>query len=274
MVVAPMFQVAADDSGKCPAAGAPAAQPGDLVWTCQSWIEGAAAENAGLGSNDAIDALVAELVRQQPGIRTITIAGFSAGAQMVQHYIGFAAVQPRGGPAIRYVVADPGSWLYFDAVRPHAMRNGAPATMASCSDLKGQLGECTFVFDDSTVAQENAACPGMNSWKYGLEALPASLGRNATAARAVYVAAEIHYIQAELDSRAGRGTAYHVLDKSCAANAQGLFRLQRGMAYADYDNARLAPGKQRRVTVVPNCAHDASCVIPHDAVREALLGPP
>lgn len=244
LVVAPLFQVAADKAGKCSTDGVPAPQDGDLLWTCGSWLEGGRASNgSGISSFAAMDAVVAELVRRWPSLRTVTIAGFSAGAQMVQHYIGFAADAPTASVALRYVVSDPGTWLYFDAFRPQqASVDGGP-------------------------------CPTVNRWKYGTEGLPAHLGRSAAEARQRYAAADIHYLQGELDTGEGKGTAYRVLDKSCAAAAQGPYRLQRGLAYAQYDRTMLAPDKRREVTVVPGCAHDVACVFPSEAARAALLSP-
>ncbi|MDQ0080195.1 hypothetical protein J2W35_000523 [Variovorax boronicumulans] len=242
LVVAPVFQVAADKAGKCSTPGVPAAQPGDLLWTCGSWLEGGRAGEGGrITSFAAMDALVTELTQRWPSLRTVTIAGFSAGAQMVQHYIGFA--QNGGAVAVRYVVADPGTWLYFDPFRPQPT-------------------------PDAT------ACPAMNRWKYGTDDLPAHLGRSAAQARRQYAEADISYLEGELDSNDARGTAYRVLDKSCAAAAQGPFRLQRGLAYAQYDRTLLAPAKRREVVVVPGCAHDVACVFPSEAARAALIGPP
>lgn len=241
LVVAPLFQVDAGRAARCSSPGTPAAQPGDLLWTCGSWLRGEGAHNGGrLGAFAAMDALVVELARQWPSLQRITVAGFSAGGQFVQHYIGFAADPPTPAVALRYVVADPGTWLYFDPL--------------------------------PVSAAEAAACPSLNRWKYGTEDLPPGLGRTAAEARAHYAAADIHYLQGELDSGRGKGTAYGVLDKSCAAQAQGPYRLQRGLAYADYDRRLLAPGKQRQVTVVPGCAHDVACVFPSPAARAALLG--
>ena len=241
LVVAPLFQVGADRAGQCSTDGVPAAQDGDLLWTCGSWLEGARAGNGSrLTSFAAMDAMVAELARQWPSLRSVTIAGFSAGGQFVQHYIGFAAQPPANTITVRYVVADPGTWLYFDPV------------LAQSADA--------------------SACPALNRWKYGTDDLPASLGRSAAEARQRYAAADIHYLEGALDSSDGKGTAYRVLDKSCAASAQGPFRLQRGLAYAQYDRSVLAPDKHREVTVVPGCAHDVACVFPSEAARAALLG--
>jgi hypothetical protein len=242
LVVAPVFQVAAADAAKCQAIGVPAAQDGDLLWTCASWIAGGAARNAaGLTSFAALDALVAELQQQWPSLQTITIAGFSAGAQMVQHAIGFAAVPPaRPTPlALRYVVASPGSWLYFDPVWP---------------------------------ATTVAACPQVQRWKYGLEQLPTGLGRSADQARAHSAQAHIHYLAGALDSSDAPGAFSKILDKSCAAMAQGPYRLQRGLAYAAYDRSLLAPDQQRSITTVPGCAHNVACVFAAPEAQAALLG--
>ena len=80
LVVAPLFQVDAGRAARCSSPGVPAAQPGDLLWTCGSWLQGARARNGSRPTSfAALDALVAELARQWPSLRTITVAGFSAG---------------------------------------------------------------------------------------------------------------------------------------------------------------------------------------------------
>ena len=242
LIVAPLFQVNASGSAKCRTGGVPAAEPGDLVWSCSSWIDGGTSANgARLSSFKTLDALVIEVSLQWPQLHSVTIAGFSAGAQMVQHSIGFAAAPPTG-IALRYVISDPGTWLYFDAFRPQPV--------------------------------DAAACPSINRWKYGTDALPAHLGRSAAQARAQYTAAEIHYLEGALDSGDAKGAYYKILDKSCGANAQGTYRLERGQAYAEYDRTLLAPVQQRELTVVPGCAHDVACVFPSPTARAALLGAP
>ena len=245
LVIAPLFQVAADRAERCSSAGVPPAQSGDLLWTCASWMEGGRAINGGSPSAfEVLDALVDHLSTRWPSLQTITVAGFSAGGQMVQRYIAFAKDRPAGAqhaPHLRYVVADPSSWLYFDPERPQPV--------------------------------DAASCPTVNQWKYGTDALPTWLGRNAQQARAHYAAADISYLQGALDNGPGKGKAYRVLDRTCAANAQGTDRLARGLAYAQYDRTLLAPDKARHVVVVPGCAHDVACVFPSEAARSALLGP-
>jgi predicted esterase len=263
VVIAPVFQVGADEAGRCSTAGVPLAQADDLRWTCASWIDGSEAADApGMTSFAAMDALVKEVLKQWPSAREVTIAGFSAGAQMVQHYIGFADPDISRSVAIRYVVADPGSWLYFDAVRPSNAMDGQTMDTQTCN-----RAACPFqrVTDDTT-------CPDINRWKYGTESLPDSLRRDAATARAQYANASVFYLEAAQDSGTGHGTYSRILDKSCAAMAQGTFRLQRGLAYAAYDRQWLARDRPRAVTVIPGCAHDVTCVFSALAARDALLG--
>lgn len=64
------------------------------------WIEGGL-DNAGkTGSFNAMDNLLADMKRRWPSLQTITVAGFSAGAQFVQHYVGFAHPPERGAAAL------------------------------------------------------------------------------------------------------------------------------------------------------------------------------
>lgn len=237
LVVAPLFQVDERHADRCVTAGEPAAEAGDLLWSCNSWIAGEPASNARqVTAFAALDALVAQLHQRFPSIKTVTLAGFSAGAQMVQHSIAFAQPAPKG-IRLRYVVADPGTWLYFDAWRPVSVND----------------------------------CPRVNQWKYGLDRLPSWLPQNVQQAREHYIAADIRYLEGALDSDDAKGTFYPILDKSCAAMAQGPYRLQRGQGYQTYEQQQLKPSRTRPLISVPGCAHDVSCVLPSPQGRAALL---
>ena len=268
LVIAPLFQVSASQAAHCQAPGTPPAQAGDALWTCGSWPAGQLSQgDPGISSIAALDALLAEIKRQWPDLQEATLAGFSAGAQLVQRSIGFAA-EPPAGLRVRYVVADPSSWLYFDPVRPQPLVQGQPVDWQACTvDTQGQT-PCTFAF---AAPVDASACGSYDDWKYGASALPAFLGRNAQQARQRYAAADIAYLEGALDSGTARGTAYRVLDKSCAAMLQGPYRLQRGLAYLAYEQAVLRPARPRTLAVVPGCAHDVACVLPHASARTALF---
>jgi hypothetical protein len=268
LVIAPVYQVANTDAKKCSTKGVPTAAAGDLLWTCESWLAGGASTGSNkLSSFTAMDALIVQLRKDFPNLRTMTVAGFSAGAQMVQHYIGFAADLAEPGVKLRYVVSDPGAWLYFDQQRAQAYRGGIKVSWAQCFGGAQGLGDCELKLEVPPVG-----CASMNAWKYGLEQLPKDLPRDGAQARAHYAAADISYLEGQLDSSQAKGTYYGILDKSCAANAQGPYRMQRGVIYAFYDRTLLAPDKQRKVTIVPNCAHDVACVFPGEQARAVLLG--
>ena len=267
LVLAPVFQVPDSQDKSCRTPGVPAARRNDLVWTCSAWPGGGVATNdPGITSFAALDALLKHLKQRWPSLQTITVAGFSAGAQFVQHYVGFAT--PPDGVALRFVVSDPGSWLYFDPQRPVPQQNGVATDWSNCDNPSTPSpGACSFVM--TTPA---AGCPGVNDWKYGMDKLPAALAARGAQARSQYARSEVHYLEGSLDSSNAPGTFYGILDKSCAASAQGPFRLQRGLAYAAYDRAMLSQNPQRTVTIVPGCAHDVACVFPNEAARSALFG--
>ena len=117
LIVAPIFQVPAAEAERCHFHGVPAAAPTDALWHCGGWSDGSPALNAPVTSFGATDALIEQIARAYPSLRVVTIAGFSAGGQFVQRYAAFSNVQS-ANLRLRYVVADPSRFLYFDPGRP------------------------------------------------------------------------------------------------------------------------------------------------------------
>ncbi|MEJ0041860.1 MAG: hypothetical protein WDM81_06465 [Rhizomicrobium sp.] len=168
IAVAPLFQVSA--AGRCEFPGNPAAQPGDALWTCESWLDGGTAEGGGPTSFRAMDMVVVDLVRHWPRLRTVTVAGFSAGAQFVQRYIGFA--RPAGGraPALcRFRSGDvalfrsaasaaDGRWLRLEALprlclRLHMADDGDGLRAGEPMEIRNRRGS-----GDSWVDRRRSAC--------------------------------------------------------------------------------------------------------------------
>ncbi|GAK26970.1 MULTISPECIES: hypothetical protein [Serratia] len=261
LLVVPLFPVSDAQSGHCHSPGVPQAQAGDALWSCSSWIEGGLDNRGKTSSFAALDRLVAELKVKWPRIRWVTVAGFSAGAQFVQHYVGFA--NPPPGIKLRYVISDPGSWLYFDRRRPQPVIKGRPVDWRDCGSTRG----CTFDW----VEVNSDACPNVNRWKYGIEQIPPFLAQKTESMRERYASADITYMAGEKDTGDAAGSFYKILDKSCAAQAQGPYRLQRAIAYAAYDRRFIAPHAKRDLAIVPDCAHDVSCVFPSHVGRQALF---
>jgi hypothetical protein len=149
------------------------------------------------------------------------------------------------GIALRYVVANPSSYVYFDAMRPVA---------------SGEFAE----FD-------RAMCPSFNRWKYGLEDLPGYAGDAASAA-----ALEARYAQRDVTVLLGGADCdpqHPALDRSCAALTQGEHRLGRGLAYARYMALRHPEGlAKHRTYVIDGVGHDAKGIFASAQGLAALFG--
>ena len=121
-----------------------------LRWSLEGWKAGEPAEGpAPLSSFDAFDAVLTRLADPHlfPALHDVVVAGHSAGAQVVQRYAvvgrGEAALTARN-ITVRYVVANPSSYLWFGEARPRP------------------------------------ACPGFDQWKYGLRGAPPYVANTGT----------------------------------------------------------------------------------------------
>ncbi|WP_392566634.1 hypothetical protein RHO15_03320 [Utexia brackfieldae] len=249
VIVAPLFQADAQAAKKCHRHGRPPSAD-ELQWTCGSWTQGGLAVNAAVSTYQALDALIMSLKIAYPTVNSVTVAGFSASAQMIQHYIGFSALPANLSLHLRYVIADPGSWLYFD---------DSHSRLPFIQSKLGKMGITAL-----------ATCPTVNDWKYGLNKMPTHLAAQVSRAKAQYRQADIHYLEGARDQGDWPRAHQAILDKSCAANAQGDSRLQRGIVYMAYARAMLK--MPSAFSVVPNCAHDVTCVFTSAEGQQALFG--
>ncbi|WP_206950976.1 alpha/beta hydrolase [Trinickia acidisoli] len=245
LLIVPQFLAAAD-------VAAHRLAPDALHWEWTGWMGGDAALGpAPLSSFDALDAIL-ELLAQRtrfPSLETVVVAGHSGGGQVVQRY----AVVTRGesqltgqGIALRYVIANPSSYVYFDEQRPTE--------------------------DGRFTPFDAAQCPGFNDWKYGLNRLPAYARRvaNDRCARdleAAYASRDVTVLLGGEDC----DPAHPALDKSCAAQTQGAHRLSRGLAYARYMHIR-HPSLRHRTLVVDGFGHDGKGIFCSPSGVAALFG--
>ncbi|ASW02367.1 hypothetical protein [Paraburkholderia aromaticivorans] len=247
LLIVPQFLATADVQ-------AHALPPSTLHWDWTGWMGGENAEGpAPISSFDVLDAILHTLAwrEQFASLAEVVIAGHSGGAQVVQRYAVVArseAPLTARGIALRYVVANPSSYVYFDAMRPVA---------------SGSFAE----FD-------RAACPSFNRWKYGLEDLPAYA---CDAGRAVSAAAlEARYAQRDVTVLLGGADCdpqHPALDRSCAAQTQGNHRLGRGLAYARYMTVRHPEGlATHRTFVIDGVGHDAKGIFASPEGLAALFG--
>jgi pimeloyl-ACP methyl ester carboxylesterase len=244
VVIAPQFLADTDLEGR-------PHQAGLLNWEIDRWQGGDdAVAPAPISSFEALDAILARLADAAlfPALKSVVIVGHSAGGQVVQRY----AILGRGeetlrqkGIHLRYVVANPSSYAYFDASRPSAGDSFAPFPAASC--------------------------PGFNRWKYGMEGLPRYAGAAAPSAlEQAYSGRDVVYLLGTDDT----DPHHRALDVSCMAEAEGPMRLARGKAYFAYLKSRHPSGLAHRLVFVPGVAHDGDRMLTSDCGMAVIFDRP
>ncbi|MBP0952154.1 alpha/beta hydrolase [Pseudomonas alliivorans] len=216
-----------------------------LRWRQNSWMEGATASDPKpISSFLVLDHILKRLSDSKlfPNLKEIVIAGHSGGAQVVQRYAMIGgkedALLTREGVKLRYVIANPSSYAYFDAERP-----------------------------ESVTAQ---ACPNFNDWKYGLNKMPFYSGKEKPAdIEKGYVKRDVTYLLGELDTDRN----HPALDKTCAAEAQGAYRLIRGQNYFSYLQKRHPEGLNQRLVVVPKVGHNGDGMFTSPEGQAVLFKP-
>ena len=215
-----------------------------LRWHANDWMAGAPALSpAPLSSYAAVDKILERLDdrKRLPNLREVVVAGHSGGAQVVQRYALTTQADKTlqaDGIKVRYVIANPSSYAYFNAQRPIP----------------------TF---------DAANCPGFNTWKYGLKELPAyAQGKKHRQLEQAYIERDITYLLGAKDTDPN----HPALDKSCEAEAQGAFRLERGKNYFEYLAQRHPQGLNQRLVEVPGVGHNGDQMFTSPEGQKALFG--
>ena len=223
-----------------------------LRWQRSQWSDGGDAEGPiPASSYELVDALLVALADRArlPDLSTVVLAGFSAGGQLAQRYAAVgrgADILASRGIALHYIVASPGSYLYFTEDRPLP---------------EGGIGR----FDTAT-------CSSFNNWKYGLSGLlpryvAPAVSEGAAALERRYVARDIIYLLGSADNDPN----HPVLDTSCAAEAQGPHRYARGLSYFAYLQARDGALLKQRLWQAPGAGHQYARVLGSPCGRAALF---
>jgi len=230
IVIAPQFLQALDaDAFHLP--------PGILRWAKEGWAGGDDAMlPAPISSFAAIDAILLQLANRTlfPNLTEVVIAGHSAGGQVVQRY----TVAGRGesaltnvGVHVRYVIANPSSYVYFNADRPLPGGGFGP-------------------FDGKK-------CNAYNKWKYGVNDPPPYVGNTSfTDLENTYIKRDVIYLLGDKDIDPN----HPALDKSCMGEAEGPYRLERGLDYFHYMQLRHPQGMTQQAWIVPGVAHDGDAM--------------
>jgi pimeloyl-ACP methyl ester carboxylesterase len=262
VVIAPRF--ASNEGGPCKDQLA----PGELGWRCQprndTWRTGGAALGSEVTSFDIVDELLRRLARKEvfPNLRTLVVAGHSAGGQFVSRYEMANQVHERLAVKPTYLVANPSSYAYLDDQRPTP--SALPSTVAAAAP--GYVAPLPANPPPAFAAFTDAKnCSGYDTWPYGLQ------GRNGYSTRLgddqlkkQLAARPATYLLGELDILPLYG-----FDSSCPAMAQGPTRLARGLAYARYVSEKY--GAQHKTLVVPACGHSARCMFTAEPVLPLLF---
>ncbi|MGF6774747.1 pimeloyl-ACP methyl ester carboxylesterase [Paraburkholderia sp. GAS199] len=245
LLIAPQFLATLDLRGH----DSPAPDSADLLrWRGDAWMGGEPARAPlPVGSYEVLDQIVARLADRKlfPNLQHVVFAGHSGGGQVVQRYAVAAhniAALTDEGIDVRYVVASPSTYAYFDAQRPNAQGMPAP-------------------FD-------SAQCPAFNEWKYGMDKRPAYLDdRTPAQLEAVYAARRIDYLVGGADDDPQQSA----LDRSCAAEAQGPQRVARAQAYYRYMQLRHPAGLNQRFHIVPGVGHDGARMLTSVCALSAMF---
>jgi len=240
----------------------------EATWQCggpSRWTGGGASvDNRDITSFDVIDQILRTLARKDsfPNLRTIVVAGHSAGGQFVSRYQMANQVHETLGIPLSYVVSNPSSYAYLEAVRPSVTLLSANVSALG----PGYVATLPATPTPPFVAFADARnCTTYDNWPYGIQ-------------RRVGYSAKLTDDQLKKQLSA-RGATYLLggldilplfgFDGSCAANAQGPTRLARGLAFSRYVVERL--GAKHEALIVPACGHNARCMFTADAALGLLF---
>jgi len=182
------------------------------------------------------------------------LAGHSAGGQFVNRYAAANQVEQRIrteiGIQIRYVVANPSSYLYFSGKRKVA----------------GTLDR--FITPSEAEIQ---SCRKYDHYKYGLENLNSYLRPvGADSLAAFYRRRNVIYLLGEYDDNPNSS----LLDKGCPALLQGAHLLERGLIYYNHLKEEFGFGitNFQKLAIIPNVGHSSENMFASDCGSFYLFG--
>lgn len=222
-----------------------------LYWSKDGWKEGNYSATSPfdrpwrMSSFEVLDQLLADIDESEnfPSVTDTVIVGHSAGGQFVNRYAAGSNVGT-SGPAVRFVVANPSSYLYLNGDR--------------------------YDEDADEFSTPRADCSRYDRYKYGLDRRNRymnALSREELRDR--YRERTVSYVLGMLDT----GEHDDSLDTSCEARLQGSNRLERGRRFYDYLGTFYGEAVYRTHTLVlvPGVGHDGEAIFNADAVRPVLF---
>ena len=221
--------------------------PNEVSWSCtgDSWRSGGTAVSTDrLTSFDFVDELLRKLAKKDvfPNLKSIVVAGHSAGGQYVNRYSMANRIHETLGVPITYVVANPSSYAWLDDTRPTA--------------------------DNSTFTPFAGAdkCPNFDRWPYGLENRTGGYTAKMSddQLKKQLASRPVTYLLGEIDILPLGG-----FDSSCSAMAQGPTRRARGEAFAKFVNQKI--GARHNMQIIHLCGHNARCMFTDEAALPLIF---
>jgi hypothetical protein len=210
-----------------------------LRWHAGSWTAGEPASGPiPLSTFDVIDAMLATLADRArfPNLTTVVLIGHSGGGQLLNRYaiVGKSA-GILAGIHVRFVIANPSSYFYFSDDRPQR--------------------------DGSFTPFNPSGCPAFDHWRYGPVHAPPYVRTTTSAAwqelEQDYIKADVIYLLGTDDTDPEQVD----LDTSCAGEAEGAERLNRGEAYFRYLKSRHPQSFGQQLWFVRGVAHVGSRMV-------------
>ena len=241
---------------------------GELLWPERgdNWRSGGKSpSDTSISSFAFMDAILRKLSDRNvfPNLKSIVVAGHSAGGQFVTRYEMTNTVHDSlPGVSVSYVVANPSTYAWPTALRPQPTGDADPATAdkAALGD-DGEKVHTKFEF----AAVDSTKAPNYNNWPAGLRN---RTGYSARLSEGVLlqqlVARPTTYLLGQVDVLPLGG-----FDSSPSAMAQGPTRRARGEAFFKYVNEML--GAKHRAMIVSECGHNNRCVFTTEEVLPVIF---
>jgi pimeloyl-ACP methyl ester carboxylesterase len=237
----------------------------EVNWSCggDSWRSGGnSTSHPNLTSFDFVDQILRKLANKSvfPNLKTIVVAGHSAGGQFVARYQMANRVHDTLGVPIAYVVANPSSYAWPDASRPTAADDAAPDAAKAAWQTEDVHSKFSYGPFDSS------ACGNYNRWPAGLDNRTGGYTKGMTddQLKKQLVSRPTTFLFGQVDVLPLGG-----FDSSCSAMAQGATRRARGEAYVKYVNETL--GARHAVQIVSECGHNDRCVYTTEKVLPVIF---
>ena len=219
------------------------AKPDEPYWTNSGWKRGHRSRGGGsvrLSSYEVLDSIVARFSNPAvfPNMERIVVSGHSAGGQVVHRYAASSPVDLHVSDPVRFVVANPSTYLYVTDQRE---------------------------WDGALIEPNRASCSDYNTWHYGMEDL------NTYAEAATPDSMTTRIVRRDVVILLGdEDTGSSNLDSSCGANLQGPNRLERGRRLVR-TMAELFPDSRHTQALVPGVGHSSTGMFQSEEGRAVVF---